>query len=140
MAGGMRGSDPGAGSVGQHLPQRGVRPAAGERLEQTRPLRGTLRRADRGRPTLVIGKLRYTARSQLFRNARCLLRVGYSKSRRQWRPDRAVTNNVLSGPWVRTVAAYAGVATVSPAVSLQAQNGAAGHDRACGANSQIAVT
>jgi len=52
MAGGMRGSDPGAGSVGQHLPQRGVRPAAGERLEHTRPLRGTLRRADRGRPTL----------------------------------------------------------------------------------------
>jgi hypothetical protein len=46
---------------------------------------------------------------------------------RESRPDRAISNELLSGPWVRTVAAYAGVATVSPAGLLQAQNDAAGH-------------
>jgi hypothetical protein len=56
-------------------------------------------------------------------------RVGFSKSGRQSGPDRAVSNDLLSGPLVRTVAAYEGVATVSPAGLLQAQNGAAGHEQ-----------
>jgi hypothetical protein len=44
-------------------------------------------------------------------------------------PDRSVSNDLLTGPWVRPVATYAGVATVSLAGFLRAQNGAAGHDR-----------
>jgi hypothetical protein len=56
--------------------------------------------------------------------------VGFPKSRRQSGPDRSVSNDLLTGPWVRPVAAYAGVATVSLAGFLQAQNGAAGQQRA----------
>jgi hypothetical protein len=62
--------------------------------------------------------------------------VGFSKSRRQSGPDRAVSKDLLSGPWVRTLAAYAGVATVSPAGFLQAQNGAAGQERSLGFNTE----
>jgi hypothetical protein len=62
--------------------------------------------------------------------AELLERVGFSKSRRQSGPDRSVSNDLLTGPWVRPVAAYAGVATVSLAGFLQAQNGAAGQVRA----------
>jgi hypothetical protein len=68
-----------------------------------------------------------------FSDLDCLEWVGFSKSHRQSGPDRAVSNDLLTSPWVRTVAAYAGVATVSPTGLLQAQNGAAGHiETSCG--------
>src|SRR5437016_4643213 len=73
------------------------------------------------------GRQAWGADRPLFFELGCLERVGFSKSRRQWEPNRAVSNDLLSGPWVRTVAAYAGVATVSPASLVQAENGAAGH-------------
>jgi hypothetical protein len=59
-----------------------------------------------------------------------LLRVVCAKERRQSGPDRSVSNDLLTSPWVRPIAAYAGVATVSLAGFLQAQNGAAGQERA----------